>query len=116
MNTSEVKSRINNFLNNTIDLYMPPTTFVDKMRNSTAKFWLEQNSWRINKAIDAFGDENNEIDQNTLMKYYENILFENGELRLDIKDMLPETMKWLGDLLPNKLILFKKEDLYNIFK
>lgn len=116
MNTSEIKLRINRFLNNTIDLYMPPTSFLDKMRNSTAKFWLEQNSWRINKAIDSFGDSNNEIDVDVLMKYYEDILFENGELKLDVKEMLPENMKWLSDLLPNKLILFKKDDLHNIFQ
>lgn len=116
MTTSEIKLRINRFLNNTIDLYMPPTSFLDKMKNSTAKFWLEQNSWRINKAVDVFGDSNNNIDIDVLMKHYEDTLFENGELKLDIKGMIPESMKWLNEYLPNKIILFKKEDLYNIFK
>ena len=45
MKTDEMKLRIHKFLNDTIDLYMPPNGFIDKMKNSTAKLWLEQNKW-----------------------------------------------------------------------
>ena len=33
MNVDEVKLRIIKFLNNTIDLYIPPTNFFDKLKN-----------------------------------------------------------------------------------
>lgn len=116
MNVDEVKLRIIKFLNNTIDLYVPPTNFFDKLKNSTAKLWLEQNQWRIGKAICAFGDENHEIEIDDVMKYYEQALFENGELRLDIKSMIPESFEWMKEYLPNKIILFKVDDFRHIFK
>lgn len=115
MKTDEIKLRLNKFANDTIDLYIPPTGFFDKMKNSTAKFWLEQNMWKLGKAVDAFGDENGEIDPERIMAHYENALFENGELKLDIKSMIPPQYEWLKEYLPNKIVLFKKEDLHNLF-
>lgn len=85
MKTDEVKMRVIKFINNTIDLYIPPTNFFDKLKNSTAKLWVEQNQWRFGKAIEAFGDENHEIDVDRVLSHYEHSLFENGEMRLDIK-------------------------------
>lgn len=116
MKTDELKLRIVKFLNNTIDLYIPPTNFFDKLKNSTAKLWVEQNQWRFGKAICAFGNENHEIDVDEIMKYYEHSLFENGEMRLDIKSMIPQQYEWIKEYLPNKIILFKVDDFRNIFK
>ena len=116
MNVDEVKLRVIKFLNNTIDLYVPPTNLFDKLKNSTAKLWLVQNQWRIGKAICAFGDENHEIEIDDVMKYYEQALFENGELRLDVKSMIPESFEWIKEYLPNKIILFKVDDFRHIFK
>jgi hypothetical protein len=50
------------------------------------------------------------------MKYYEQALFENGELRLDVKSMIPESFEWIKEYLPNKIILFKVDDFRHIFK
>ena len=116
MNVDEVKLRVIKFLNNTIDLYVPPTNFFDKLKNSTAKLWLEQNQRRIGKAICVFGDENHEIENDDVMKYYDQALFENGELRLDVKSMIPEAFEWIKEYLPNKIILFKVDDFRHIFK
>ena len=68
MRTDELKLRVKNFIENTIDLYMPPHNFFDKLKNSTAKLWLDQNMWRINKVIDAFGDERSEINIEKIKK------------------------------------------------
>lgn len=116
MKTDEIKLRLAKFINQTVDLYMPPTSFTDKLKNSTAKLWIDQNMWKLHKAIEAFSDQNHEIDINKIMEHYEDALFENGELRLDVKSMLPDNMQWLNDFLPNKIILFKKQDFYDIFK
>lgn len=115
MNVDAIKLRVKRFVMNTIDLCMPPTNVFDKIKNSTAKFWVEQNMWRFNKVIDAFGDENKEIDVEKLKSYYLDSLFENGEMRLDIKSMIPCQYDWLKEYLPNKIVLFKEEDLTNIF-
>ena len=116
MKIDELKIRLHKFVNSTIDLYLPPTTFVDKLANSTAKLWIDQNTWRLNKILDSFGDEHGEIDADDILEHYEKTLFENGELRLDIKSMIPESMHMLKDVLPNKIILFKTEDFRDIFK
>ena len=101
MKTDEIKLRVNKFLNDTIDLYMPPVGIFDKMKNSTAKLWLEQNSWRLFKAIDAFGDEHHEIDIDKVLRHYEDSLFENDELRIDVKSIIPQQYEWIKDYLPN---------------
>lgn len=116
MKTDEIKLRVKKFLNDTIDLYMPLVGLFDKMKNSTAKLWLEQNSWRLFKAIDAFGDEHHEIDIDKVLRHYEDSLFENDELRIDVKSIIPQQYEWIKDYLPNKIILFKKDDLRNIFR
>lgn len=116
MKIDELKIRLHKFVNNTIDLYVPPTGLVEKMVNSTAKLWIDQNAWRLYKILDSFGDEHGEIDVQEILDHYEDTLFENGELRLDIKSMLPSSMDWVKELLPNKIILFKTEDFRNIFK
>lgn len=116
MKTDELKLRVKKFLDNTIDLYLPPTNFFDKMKNSTAKLWLDQNMWKLGKAVNAFGDEDGEIDEEKIIHYYENILFENGEMKLDVKEMIPSQYEWLKEFLPNKLILFKTDDFRRIFK
>lgn len=116
MKTDEVKLRIKNFIDNTIDLYIPPTNLFDKIKNSTAKLWIDQNMWKLSKAIDAFADEDDEIDEEKILHYYENSLFENGEMKLDIKSMIPVQFNWVKEYLPNKLILFKTEDFRRIFK
>jgi hypothetical protein len=69
----------------------------------------------MNKAVESFGDENQEIDIETILKHYEQSLFENGELRIDIKTMIPSQFEWVKDYLPNKIILFKTDDLKHIF-
>lgn len=115
MKIDEIKLRINQFLQGTIDLYLPPTNLFDKMKNATAKLWIDQNMWKLNKALDSFGDQNGEIDVEKIITYYEDALFENGELRLDVKSMIPKQYEWLNEFLPNKVILFKKEDLIHLF-
>lgn len=111
MKADEIKLRVHRFIEDTIDLYMPPTGFLDKIKNSTAKFWVEQNIWKLNNAIDAFKDENGEICEEKLRKCYEETLFEDGELRLDVTSILPDTMESVKAFLPNKIIVFNKADL-----
>lgn len=116
MKVDEIKFRVKSFLLNTIDLYLPPTNFFDKIKNTTAKFWVEQNSWKLNKILDAFSDENHEIDTDKLVSQYENVLFDqNGEMSVDVKSMIPSEYDTIKSILPDKIILFKKEDLRNIF-
>lgn len=51
-----------------------------------------------------------------MLNHYESSLFENDELRIDVKSIIPQQYEWIKDYLPNKIILFKKDDLRNIFR
>ena len=42
---------------------------------------------------------------------YEDVLFENGELRLSLKEIAPDAVK---AMLPDKTMIFKKEDLHKL--
>lgn len=116
MKIDEIKLKIKNFINDTLDLYFPPTNFFDKLKNATAKLWVEQNTWRLNKILEAFADEHHEIDGEKIIEMYEDVLFENGELKVNVKEIIPENMGWINEYLPNKIILFKKEDLHKIVR
>jgi hypothetical protein len=42
---------------------------------------------------------------------YEDVLFENGELRLSLKEIAPDGVK---AMLPDKVMIFKQDDLYKL--
>lgn len=115
MHTDHIKSKIKHFIDNTIDLYMPTDTTLGKIQNATAKMYVSNNYYNIEKVIDSFADEKCEIDVDAVIATYENMFDANNELKLNIKEMIPDSMEWVKSFLPNKLILFKKGDLHNIF-
>lgn len=115
MHTDDIKARVKRFICNTIDLYMPTDTTLGKIQNATAKMYVSNNYYNIEKVIDAFADENGEIDVDEVIETYETMFDANNELKLNVKEMIPDSMEWVKSFLPNKLILFKKGDLHNIF-
>ena len=116
MKTDEIKLRMVKFAEETIDLYVPANGFFDKLKNSTMKLWVHQNAWRLNKILDAFSDQNGEINGREVISEYENTLFENGEFRLDVKKMIPEEYSTISEILPDKIVIFRKEDLHKLFR
>lgn len=116
MTKDEVKLRIVSFVNKTLDAYIPQTSIVDKLKNSTIKLWFEQNINKFDPFISTFADSNDNIDIKHITHYYEEELFENGELKLDVRDLIPNEYNFVKQMLPNKLILFKKNDLVEIFE
>lgn len=114
MKIEELKLRMLKFIEDTVDMYIPPIGFFDKIKNSTIKLWIHQNVWKMNKIMDAFKDENGEIDINSIICEYENNLFENGEFRLNIKTIIPEEYSEISKILPDKIVIFRKEDLYKL--
>lgn len=116
MKTDEIKLRIANFLENTIDLYLPLDSVSNKLLNATAKLWVSQNLYKIGDILSAFGDKNDDIDTEKVKHIYEEALFENGNFNIDIKAILPDSMGFIKQILPDKIIAFTKDDLYKIFE
>lgn len=116
MKPDEVKMRIMKFLDKTIDAYIPKINILDKVKNGTIKLWLDQNINKIDPILAIFVDSQGEIDVKFISKYYEDILFENGEFKMDIRDLIPDDYGIVKEILPNKIILFKRNDLNDIFE
>ena len=51
------------------------------------------------------------IDTEKLAEMYEDVLFENGELRLSLKEIAPDAVK---AMLPDKIMILKRDDLYKL--
>mgnify|MGYP003436431685 FL=1 len=84
-----------------------------KLMNITAKFFIKQNLWRLDNIFNNFIDKNGEIDTVLLSNMIEESLFVDGRYTLELRSILPQDIK---NLLPDKIIIFTKEDLEKILK
>lgn len=111
MRKEELEYNIKNYVMDLIDDIMPANGLLGKMQNRTAKYWVEQNQWRLDDILSVFTDKEESIDTEGLVRQYEDILFEDGEFRLCLKDLVGDKY---SNLLPNKIVLFNREDLYKL--
>jgi hypothetical protein len=111
MRKEEIEYNIKQYVCKLIDDILPQDSLIGKIENRTAKYWVEQNQWRLDRILSSLGDENGCIDPNQLVEQYKDVLFENGELRLSIKEIVPSVYK---DIVPDKIVLFTMDDLYHL--
>ena len=67
--------------------------------------------WRLDEILSVFTDKDECIDTEKLAEMYEDVLFENGELRLSLTEIAPSAVK---DMLPDKIMIFKRDDLHKL--
>jgi hypothetical protein len=111
MRKEELKYSITQYVNQLINDVLPESGILGKLSNRTAKYWVEQNQWRLDEILSVFTDKDECIDTEKLAEMYEDALFENGELRLSLKEIAPESVK---AMLPDKIMIFKKDDLHKL--
>lgn len=111
MKKEELELHIRNYVYDLVDNIMPCDGFFGRMKNATAKYWVDQNQWRLDEILSVFVDEHDCIDEHDLMRHYENILFENGDFRMSLREIVPEHYK---EMIPDTTIVFHKEDLYRL--
>lgn len=118
MKQDEVKLKLRVWSEGMIDQIFPLTSgnIFDTFKNSTAKLWIEQNISRLDPILKVFADATGDIDIPKITGHYSQSLFINGDLRLDIKSLVPKEYGILKEFLPNKVILLKAEDIAEIFK
>ena len=112
MKIDEIKLRLRDYACSLIDKMLPPTTnnLLDKLKNSGAKYWIKQNIWRLDGILDSFGDANREIDIYDLSNHFLNTIFDDsGKLTIDTSEMIT------NDILPKKIIILSRQDLFSIF-
>ena len=109
MRKEELKHSIIQYVHQLINDVLPESGLISKLGNRTAKYWVEQNQWRLDEIISVFTNKDECIDTKKLAEMYEDVLFENGELRLSLKEIAPDSVK---AMLPDKIMIFKKDDLH----
>lgn len=111
MNTSEVRLKLITSVNRLIDTYFGMPTVTEKMINATLKVVVKQNAYKIDGFLNMFADQNGEINPQEILIEYANQIDDNG-LIIDIKQYINnETLK---QILPNKVLVLKREDIINL--
>lgn len=111
MKIHEVKLRLNNSINRLIDTYFGLPTVTEKMLNATLKIIAKQNMYKLDTILGMFADQNGEIDPQAILYEYANQIDENG-IRIDIKDYIDNDL--IKQILPNKILIIKKEDIMSL--
>jgi hypothetical protein len=113
MKLQEFKLRLSSGINGLIDDYFGSMSTIDKMINSTLKIIVKQNTHKFDSLFELFMDENGCIDPNIIIEEYSNAMGDNG-LILDLRDFISNGM--VKNILPNKALVIKKDDIKKIFK
>ena len=111
MNTSEVKLKLITSVNRLIDTYFGMPTVTEKMINATLKVIVKQNAYKIDGVLNMFADQNGEINPQEVLIEYANQIDDNG-LIIDIKQYINN--ETLRQILPNKVLVMKREDILNL--
>lgn len=112
MKVSEFKLSVVTGVNSLIDDYFGSNSIADKFINSTLKIIVKQNTYKIDEFLSMFMDEHGMIDENIILEEYSKIIGESGFM-LDIRDFVKN--EFVKNLLPNKALIIKKDDLRKIF-
>lgn len=113
MKLSEIKIRLNNTANSLIDTYFSEKGLTEKFINSTLKLIVKQNIHKIDDMLTLFADSNGEIDADTVINEYANMLGEEG-LVFDLREHVNNPL--VKNMLPDKVLVIKKEDIMSILK
>ena len=111
MKIHEVKLRLNNSINRLIDTYFGLPTVTEKMVNATLKIIAKQNMYKLDSILGMFADQNGEIDPQAILYEYASQIDENG-IRIDIKEYIDNDL--IKQILPNKILIIKKEDIMGL--
>lgn len=113
MKIAEFKLRVIGGLNSWIDDYFGSGAINERFINATLKLLVKQNANKYDKYINMFADENGEIDARAVMESYSDMIGPNG-LVIDLKQYIAnDTLKMI---IPDKILILKKDDLMALVK
>ena len=110
----EIQLRLETYVNDIINQIFPGNDMFNKLKSTTAKYWVKQNIWRMDNILNNFVDREGLIDIEETINFYVNSMFdENGKFSINLGDLIQGTS--LETLIPNKTIIFNKNDLMKLF-
>lgn len=111
MKKSELKLRLISGVYGLVDTYFGSDTMIDKFINSSLKIAIKQKSYMINDALVLFTDENDEVDLEMMIDEYSKLL-KDEKITIDIRDYVDN--QFIKNMLPNKSLVVKFEDILNM--
>jgi hypothetical protein len=110
----EIQLRLETYVNDIINQIFPGNDMFNKLKSTTAKYWVKQNIWRMDTILNNFIDKDGLIDiEDTINFYVDSMFDENGKFSINLGDLIQGTS--LESLIPNKTIIFSKNDLMKLF-
>lgn len=110
----EIQLRLETYVNDIINQIFPGNDMFNKLKSTTAKYWVKQNIWRMDSILNNFVDKDGLIDiEDTINFYVDSMFDENGKFSINLGDLIQGTS--LETLIPNKTIIFSKNDLMKLF-
>lgn len=114
MKPDEIKLRMCSYVNELIDDIFPGGELFNRLKSATAKFWIEQNVWRLDAILNQFKDANGDIDIVAAEKIYSETLFdEEGKLRINLRTIISNES--VSKFFPDSTVLLTKDDIHSIF-
>jgi hypothetical protein len=116
MKIEQLKMNVDTFILNNINNLFPNNNLTNKLLNSTVKIIYNQKRYMIYNFVDLLGDENGNVDSEKIMNEFETNLFEDGNIKIHIDEVLNYFgVKNIPDFLSNKILIFNKEEIKSIF-
>jgi hypothetical protein len=110
----EIQLRLETYVNDIINQIFPGNDMFNKLKSTTAKYWVKQNIWRMDSILNNFVDKEGLIDIEETINFYVDSMFdENGKFSINLGELIQGTS--LESLIPNKTIIFSKNDLMKLF-
>lgn len=110
----EIQLRLETYVFDIINQVFPGNDVFNKLKSTTAKYWIKQNIWRMDSILNNFVDKDGLIDIEETINFYVDSMFdENGKFSINLQDLIQGTS--LETLIPNKTIIFTKNDLLKLF-
>ena len=70
MQTDTLKLKLNNFVYDLIDKVFPKSDILSSIGNATAKFYIDQNMYKLDTYLKPFADVNGDIEVSTITTSY----------------------------------------------
>lgn len=114
MKPDEIKIRLCSYINGLVDDIFPGNELFDRLKSATAKFWVEQNVWKLDSILNQFKDAYGNIDMVAAEKIYGETMFdEDGKLRINLRTIIPN--ETVSRYFPDSTVLLTKDDIHSIF-